>query len=156
MTRLSSPFTFFVKLVLPLLYIGFGLFKLITTVFTIVSLQPAVSDSVKHLLFWAFLLSLLSALSIFEYLPLKTVYMDEKFLYISGYIREIRVPLSEIETVKGICLRNHIKVSITLKEASEFGRKIKFIAGIYGVDVVCSLRNAVEKAQSENINPNHI
>ncbi len=58
---------------------------------------------------------------------LKKVSLDNRFLYISNYIREIAVPLTEIYDVTENVWINIHPVTIHLKVSSEFGDKIRFM-----------------------------
>jgi hypothetical protein len=57
---------------------------------------------------------------------LKRVAMDDGYLYISDFRKEIRLPLSSIASVKENSLTYLKVVTITLQEPSEFGSKILF------------------------------
>lgn len=57
---------------------------------------------------------------------LKQVRIDEHNLYVAGIFKEISIPLTAIESVGGIS--NGSTVTLRLKEKSEFGRKIYFVA----------------------------
>lgn len=58
----------------------------------------------------------------------KKVSLDDNFLYVSNYLKEITIPLSNIADVTEIkWLRGH-PVTIHLNPASEFGKKITFLS----------------------------
>ncbi len=57
---------------------------------------------------------------------LKAVSVDDKFLYISNYLKEISVPFSNIQNITELRLRGH-PVTIHFKEKTEFGSKITFL-----------------------------
>jgi hypothetical protein len=57
---------------------------------------------------------------------LKKVAVDDHRLYVSNYLREISIPLAEIESVSESWLTNPKLVYIRLKAQSPFGRKIVF------------------------------
>ena len=59
--------------------------------------------------------------------PLKKVEMDDKFLYVSNFRKEIIVPLSEIHDVTEIVWINIHPVKIHFKSTTEFGDKIVFM-----------------------------
>lgn len=65
--------------------------------------------------------------------PLKKVWLDEKYLYISDYFDEIQIPLTEIksvcETEPGLWGRTRFpnrQITIGLKSESKFGHEITF------------------------------
>lgn len=58
---------------------------------------------------------------------LKTVSVDDKFLYASNYLKEIAIPLSDISDVTENFWLNTHPVTIHLKSPSEFGHKIVFL-----------------------------
>jgi hypothetical protein len=58
---------------------------------------------------------------------LKAVSVDDDFLYVSNYIKEISIPLSNIEDVTENRWINIHPVTIHLKSPSEFGDKIIFM-----------------------------
>ena len=63
----------------------------------------------------------------FTVMKFQKVSVDADFLYVSNFIKEIKIPLSEIYDVTEIVwLRGH-PVTIHLKKPSEFGLKITFM-----------------------------
>lgn len=58
---------------------------------------------------------------------LKAVSVDDDFLYVSNYIKEISIPLSNIHDVTENRWINVHPVTIHLKSPSEFGDKIVFM-----------------------------
>jgi hypothetical protein len=58
---------------------------------------------------------------------LKWVSVDENFVYASGVRKEIRIPLSEVESVDVSYMQNPKRITLQLKSPTEFGRKIAFI-----------------------------
>ena len=58
----------------------------------------------------------------------KKVSVDDDNLYVSNYIKEVSIPLSEIREIsENIWLNPHL-ITIHLKSSSDFGDKIYFIA----------------------------
>jgi hypothetical protein len=78
---------------------------------------------------WIFLLAWLagSAFIYWSCIRLKEVSLDEDFLYVSNYLKEIAIPLSEIQDVTENIWINIHPVTIQLKSPSEFGDKIVFM-----------------------------
>lgn len=62
-----------------------------------------------------------------ECVRLKEVSVDEEYLYVSNYLKEIAIPLSEILDVTENRWVNLHPVTIHLKSSSEFGDKIVFM-----------------------------
>jgi hypothetical protein len=60
--------------------------------------------------------------------PLKKVSVANNTLYVSNYRKEIAVPLSEIADVRGNRFTEPQRVTIYLRQPSEFGSKIVFMA----------------------------
>jgi hypothetical protein len=58
---------------------------------------------------------------------LKVVHVDDNFLYVSNFLKEIAVPLSDICDVTESLWSNVHPVTIHLKSPSEFGNKIVFM-----------------------------
>jgi hypothetical protein len=71
-----------------------------------------------------------SALLLFGAVRLKYVSVDDDFLYVSNYFREIVIPLWDIyDVTENVWLKTH-PVTVHLKHASEFGNKIVFMPKI--------------------------
>ena len=82
---------------------------------------------------WVFLFAWVVG-SIFIYwlcIGLKVVSVDEDCLYVSNYLREARVPLSDIYDVTENRWINIHPVTIHLKRPSEFGAKIVFMPQVH-------------------------
>jgi len=61
---------------------------------------------------------------------LKEVSVDDNFLYVSNYLKEISIPLSKIyDVTENVWLNSH-PVTIHLTSPSEFGEKIVFMPKI--------------------------
>jgi hypothetical protein len=78
---------------------------------------------------WVFLAVWLAASSFIAWaLPrMKKVRIDGSSLYVSNYLREIAVPLSEIDRVTENRWLNHHPVTIHLRHDTDFGRTITFM-----------------------------
>ncbi len=73
-----------------------------------------------------------TAIFYFTVMKFMVVSVDDDFLYVSNYSKEISIPLSNIEKVTEIVwIRGH-PVTIHLKTASDFGSKIVFTPKSYG------------------------
>jgi hypothetical protein len=61
------------------------------------------------------------------FVPFKRVYVNKKTLYISNYFQTISIPVSEIENVAENRWINIHPITIHLRQATPFGRKITFM-----------------------------
>ena len=78
---------------------------------------------------WIFILFWIggSAFLLFKSARLKYVSVDDDYLYVSNFFREIVIPLSDIHDVTENVWINYHPVTIHLKHPSEFGDKIVFM-----------------------------
>ncbi len=77
---------------------------------------------------WFPLLWVIFALTFCRYIfLLKNVSVDEEFLYIKNYFKEVAISLSEIKHVTYSRLGRSRRVTVHLKSPSVFGSKISFI-----------------------------
>ncbi|HVF48571.1 MAG TPA: hypothetical protein VNA19_00710 [Pyrinomonadaceae bacterium] len=114
--RISSRQTFFKKFIYPVLWMVW--------VMLVISTKGA--DAFSQ---WGYVL-LGTILSIYIYrhiIRLKAVSVDDDFLYVSDYLREISVPLSEIGDVTQGSWPNNQLIKIRLNSPSEFGTEIAFM-----------------------------
>ena len=65
---------------------------------------------------------------VFAVLPVKTVGIDDDNLYVSNFLREITIPIADIESVTDLKLTEPRRVTIRLTKPSEFGSTIVFLA----------------------------
>lgn len=120
--RLSSLQTFFMKIIFPALWIPlFGLGPLMMFLGGFES--PEQPPKWIFLFFWL----AGSAFIYWSCIRLKEVSVDDDFLYVSNYLKEIIIPLSEIYDVTENVWINIHPVTIRLKSPSEFGDKIVFM-----------------------------
>ena len=68
-----------------------------------------------------------SAFIYWSSIRLKEVSVDDNFLYVSNYLKEISIPLSDIYDVTENVWVNIHPITIHLKSPSEFGDKIVFM-----------------------------
>ena len=78
---------------------------------------------------WIFLMVWIagSAFFLWDSVRLKVVSVDENVLYVSNYLKEIVIPLSQIYDVTENFWLNTHPVTIHLKSRSEFGHRIVFM-----------------------------
>ena len=116
---LSSYQTILVKFVLPMFWIP--IFGGVTMTMFVRSFEEPMK--------WMFLLIWISGSVFFlwDLKRLKAVSVDDDFLYVSNYLKEITIPLSDIyDVTENVWLNSH-PVTIHLKFPSEFGDKIVFM-----------------------------
>ena len=120
--RLSSYQTIIVKIILPVLWptmFGLAVLGMFTRGF------DGPDSSAKWLFFVIWI-----AGGVFMWwgsVRLKVVSVDETFLYVSNYLKEIAIPLSDIYDVTENFWLNTHPVTIHLKSPSEFGDKVVFM-----------------------------
>lgn len=138
--RLSSIVNPFYKFA-PQAMLGYWLF-LVTDDYRVVGLPAAVV--------WLLIFGILAKLSS----RLKKVYLAGDTLYVSNYLRQIRIPLSEVTSVEVSDMSGRWKwepptIAIRLRWPTEFGRRIVFIPRGLDEDVAAEIREAAE-AQPNN------
>jgi hypothetical protein len=112
-----------VKIILPVVLLtGWGYSTLM--MFLGHSARPE-DESMK----WVFLFFgfVVAASSYWGGVRLKEVSVDENFLYVSNYVKEISIPLSQIQDVTENRWLNSHPITIHLRSPSEFGDKIVFM-----------------------------
>ncbi len=119
--ELSSKLTVLTKIILPgSIILTMGIITLTMFLETGASDQPPPKFSLLGM--EIFVVTALY-LTVMKY---KKVFLDDKFLYVSNYLKEIEIPLSNIGDVTEIVwIRGH-PVTIHLKTPSDFGSKITF------------------------------
>jgi hypothetical protein len=125
MTQLSGRQTFYFKFILPIVW--FGLFGFGTAMMFVSPdrFRPPPPTWVKWQ-FVAFTLVGAAAYARFS-LPLKRVRMDDQALYVSNYLREIRVPFADVQEVTQRGWLNARWVTVMLWRESQLGRRIVFL-----------------------------
>lgn len=119
---LSSLQTFPFKFIFPVLWIGlWGVGTL--TMFLAPQDRADVPPREVFLLIWF----VGTAVILWSSVRLKRVSVDENFLYVSNYLKEVSIPLSDIYDVTENVWVNIHPVTIHLKSPSAFGGKITFM-----------------------------
>jgi len=142
--RLSSIVNPFYKFT-PLVMLGYCLF-LVTYDYRAESLPAAV--------FCLLLFGLLAKLSS----RLKQVSLAGDTLYVSNYLRQIRIPLSEVASVEASSIWgwHPLTVAITLRKPTEFGGRVVFVPrglGYSADEVVADIRAAVAAQHNNGMHP---
>jgi hypothetical protein len=149
---ISSPFTFFFKVVTPSLWIAIGL---------CVALATLLNANTKNVFATMLLIVIWTGVStLIDYrhnFPLKRARLSDDSLYVSNYVREVKISLTNIDDVKasaypwmGWWRWPPYRVIITLKQSTEFGKRIMIIPGFYYKDVVDEIRDAIKTQRSVN------
>ena len=118
--NLSSSFTFFHKVVFPIVWIGcFG----IGTIALWADINAPIHTK------WIFLIVLVvgSLFICWSSVQLKRVWVDGKKIYISNYLKKITLPLNTIKSVSENRWINIHPVTIYFRRPTEFGSKIMFM-----------------------------
>jgi hypothetical protein len=124
--ELSSDTTFFLKFVLPAIFIFAGVFICSIFIWIIASGQGFHFMMLVFLYIWVWAVGF----SCHILIPIKKVSLDgySGQLYISNYRKEIVVPVSEIKDAQETDqYRGFYSITLLLKSPTEFGRKIKFL-----------------------------
>ena len=118
---ISSSQTILMKIIFPMIWIPLFGMGALTVLFS-----PS-NDLTFPKLYFLFLWIVGSAFIYWLCIRLKKVSVDGGFLYVSNYVKEITVPLTEIYDVTENVWINIHPVTIHLKFPSEFGDKIRFM-----------------------------
>lgn len=123
--RLSSLQTFVTKIVFPAFWITGWTVATVTMFFT--NFEGA-DKSPK----WFFLFALVVGVLMIYWtcIRLKRVSVDDDYLYVSNYLKEISIPLSDIADVTENVWINTHPITIHLLSPSAFGDKIVFMPTI--------------------------
>ena len=80
---------------------------------------------------------------------LKSVFIAGDKLLVSNYLKEIEIPLSQVEYVDGPDWSSLRRITLALREPSEFGEEIIFAPGFFAAGRVGrGLRNRIENASA--------
>jgi len=140
--NLSSNWTLFLKIFLPILYGVF--FGLITIAFWF-SDQPSVGampiNSFRLLMSSFFFTGM--AVLYFSFIQLKRVGVDEHFLYVTNYKDTARYPFHNIEKVEAANYFLFKIYRVYFKEKGIFGKKISFLGNSFRIGEVMKKRKAI-------------
>ncbi|MBN1532005.1 MAG: hypothetical protein JXA20_05025 [Spirochaetes bacterium] len=141
----SSLFTFFYKLVLPIIVLG-GI-GVGVVIFLVQTAQPAQAVTVVAVMV------MVAVMLYWLTMRLKRVAMDDQYLYISNYLREIRVRRDQIVKVTENRWINIHPVTVYFRSATEFGDRIVFMPTVRAFaffsshPIVAELRSTIPPAQ---------
>jgi hypothetical protein len=123
---LSSSLTFLTKIIFPVLWIGgFGLGALTFWFGMWQADQAPPPATARYAFLGVWILG--SGSILWFYAGLKRVGVDDRYLYVSNYLREIQIPLNDIEAVRENRWINIHPIVVRFKQNSVFGRKITFM-----------------------------
>lgn len=115
--RLSSPYTFFYKLILPVI-------QLIST--AVLAFIIMLNDYEVGYIFVGIMIIILF-LSLRRSFPLKHVWLQHDHILVKDFSRKIMIPLYSIVDIKENKWFNPHFVTVKLRADTEFGQKITFI-----------------------------
>ncbi|HMA94677.1 MAG TPA: hypothetical protein VKP30_18430 [Polyangiaceae bacterium] len=141
---LSSANTFFYKVVFPVLWIGGFTIGTAMLFLTGVDARQDARLTPPPDMKWMFLVATLvgSAFIYWGCVRLKRVALDGHRLYISNYLKEVVVPLQELECVSENRLVNIHPVTLSFRSETEFGRRVVFMPRVRLFAFLSSLRTA--------------
>jgi len=121
--KLSSNGTFIAKVLMPAGVIGLLSFVTIA-LFAKLGIQPPTSgpDDGKWVLLVATII--VAALLYFSNMRLKEVWIDDEALYVSNFLREVRVDLRSVESVQRVGWGRQKHLMIRLERDCGFGRRV--------------------------------
>jgi hypothetical protein len=115
--RLSSPFTFFYKIILPVIQLTACIIFVVVIMFNDEQIAYIASAVLIIILFftWRF------------YFPLKNVWLGHDHIVVKNFSETISIPLYSIISIKEHKWHNPHRVVIILRSDTRFGQKIVFI-----------------------------
>ena len=135
--NISSILTPFYKVIWPSLFTGIFLYLILIR-----------QNLFEALLALLFLWLPGTAVYYFFMLPLKSIAYDEDSLYISNYLKEVKIPLSDIKEVKetvGPWTMPRHQVCLTLKPSTEFGKRVRFVPQFPIKETIKNLKREMSK-----------
>jgi hypothetical protein len=116
--ELSSGHTVIAKIVFPTLFY-------LSMTFAIISL--IIEGQYIGALAAFFILLLFGTIIYLGLVRLKRVSVDSEFLYVSNYIKTVKIPLTDIQEVNETWIINIHPIWLTLRQRTEFGNTILFM-----------------------------
>ncbi len=137
--RLSSGLTPIYKFGLPGLWVS-------CAIYSIVDYVRSWSDTTLPNTFVPILLLYLVGGAVFfwKFGPLKRVHLNTEFLYVSNYLREIRIPFTNVADIREAnwLTNSPRRIVVTLKSSSTFGSRIQFAPAFFSTTrIVSELRD---------------
>lgn len=121
-TNLHSLQTYLYKYLLPVSFIPWDGFRSVRA-----SFPP--NDQGAQTMLWLFIAfwSVMTPFVFWFGFKLKRVVMDDRFLRVKGYLNEIEIPLSDVESVSEAGWPRMRHVTLRLRTPSRFGNRIWFM-----------------------------
>lgn len=130
MQRVSTNFTLFLKIFVPVFWlVFFGAFTIVLWVVDRVETGAIPLGQLR--LFMTFFFLIGATIFYFTLLKLHRVEMDEAFVYVTNYIKTARYPYHNIEKIDEKDFIVLSTVTVHLKEKGIFGKTVTFIPSQY-------------------------
>jgi len=126
--RLSTSLTFFWKYVFSTVWLG---------VFTIGTIASIHACGIEGMFFFIALIFSF-AIYYYSYYRAKSVHIDNEYLYVSNFKKNIKIPLKNIKHVSDNFMLNPRPIFIEFRNETEFGKRIMFIG--YTVIILPSVK----------------
>lgn len=121
--RISSSFTFFSKIIFPIVWIsGVGIVTLIMF-FAPFEVSPPVAAKLTFLILWM----ISSSFVLWFAIKLKSVFMNDKSLIVKDYSKKIAIPYIKVMEVRDIHYINQRIIKLHIHPECDFGSTIIFI-----------------------------
>lgn len=150
---LSSELTFFWKVIFPTLWLG-GFGTGIVFVLAQADMGGGVNSNGPSGIICVLPVALLGGAFILYVwcMRLKSVSMDDEALYVSNYLKQVRIPLTDVRKVEQHCIPNTHPIEITFNRPTPFGGSIVFMGrmGLFDwrdIDQVQLIREATAAAR---------
>jgi hypothetical protein len=141
--RLSALSTPFWKFIFPAFWIVPLIINLILDIGRLLNIYARTRAPLTWRAIGGYLFLLLGSVILYKVLGvLKRVDADANYLYVSNYLKGIKIPLSDVEFVDKPESSSHQRIKIFLRSPSEFSEVIVFMPPFFaGREIVEELRN---------------
>jgi hypothetical protein len=133
MRELSSKRTIIFKCVIPVMTILTGCAILTVCLFWVFN-EPLLSQYLPHmndkpidkifLPFFGFMCVLIGAAGLTRH---KRVFLDDSTIIVSNYLTDVRIPITDIATVKQVTFKHPYYIAVEFTHETHFGRRITFL-----------------------------
>lgn len=132
MIRITSNWTLFWKLFIPLIYSTWMLAFGLALLFADNSNFDLFFSSTSKMIYWAVILLIISFFY-FKFWTFKRIEFDEDHFYITNYFKTIRLPHAGVDRITYGSLGKHT-AKLYLKNKGYFGNKIRFVPYSLGLE----------------------
>lgn len=132
MIRITSNWTLFWKMFIPIIYATWMLTFGLTLIFTDNSNFDLFFSPVSKVIYWAVILPIL-ALFYFKFWTFKRIEFDQNHFYITNYFKTIRIPHAGVDKVTFGSM-GKVTAKLHLKQKGYFGDKIRFVPYQLGLE----------------------